>query len=168
MAIRNVRIGSLKNFHSYDDTIYLSAIDADGRPIKAGVPVDVDDVVRLGDLSSTILGPASSTDNAIARFDGTTGKVLQNSTVTIDDVGNVYIPTGRGYNVNNIQVISDQQAVEPNASSITSLSLGAGADTVDLATFNIALGTLVTELNNTISTLNNLLTKLRTHGLIDT
>jgi len=30
-------------------------------------------------------GPASSTDNAIVRFDGTTGKVGQNSTVTIAD-----------------------------------------------------------------------------------
>jgi hypothetical protein len=32
-------------------------------------------------------GPASSTDNAIARFDGTTGRVVQNSGVTIDDSG---------------------------------------------------------------------------------
>lgn len=32
-----------------------------------------------------VVGPASSTDNAIARFDGTTGKLIQNSAVTIDD-----------------------------------------------------------------------------------
>lgn len=32
-------------------------------------------------------GPASSTDNAIARFDGTTGKLIQNSVVTISDAG---------------------------------------------------------------------------------
>lgn len=37
------------------------------------------------------VGPASSTDNAVVRFDGTTGKLLQNSTVTIDDSGNVNI-----------------------------------------------------------------------------
>jgi hypothetical protein len=36
-----------------------------------------------------VAGPASSTDNAIARFDGTTGKVIQNSLVTVDDSGNV-------------------------------------------------------------------------------
>jgi len=35
-----------------------------------------------------VTGAASSTDNAIVRFDGTTGKVIQNSTVTIDDNGN--------------------------------------------------------------------------------
>jgi hypothetical protein len=34
-------------------------------------------------------GPASATDNAIARFDGTTGKVLQNSGATVDDAGNL-------------------------------------------------------------------------------
>ena len=32
-------------------------------------------------------GAASSTDNAIARFDGTTGKLLQNSALTVDGVG---------------------------------------------------------------------------------
>ena len=37
-------------------------------------------------------GPASATDNAIARYDGTTGRVVQNSAVTIDDSGNVVLP----------------------------------------------------------------------------
>lgn len=32
-------------------------------------------------------GPVSSTDNAIVRFDGTTGKLVQNSLVTISDTG---------------------------------------------------------------------------------
>ena len=36
-----------------------------------------------------VLGPSSSVDEAIARFDSTTGKLLQNSSVTIDDNGNV-------------------------------------------------------------------------------
>jgi hypothetical protein len=37
-----------------------------------------------------VVGPASATDNAIARFDGTTGKLVQNSLVAVDDSGNVY------------------------------------------------------------------------------
>lgn len=41
------------------------------------------------DDGSTIEGPSSSTDNAVARFDGTTGKVLQNSSVIIDDAANI-------------------------------------------------------------------------------
>jgi hypothetical protein len=38
-----------------------------------------------GDLS----GPGSSTDNAVVRWDGTSGTTTQNSSVTIDDSGNV-------------------------------------------------------------------------------
>lgn len=38
---------------------------------------------------NAVSGPASATDNAVARFDGTTGKLIQNSTAaTIDDSGN--------------------------------------------------------------------------------
>jgi len=36
-----------------------------------------------------VVGPSSATDNALARFDTTTGKLIQNSVVTIDDTGNV-------------------------------------------------------------------------------
>jgi hypothetical protein len=39
--------------------------------------------------SGGVTGPASSTDNAIARYDGTTGDLIQNSGVTIDDSNNV-------------------------------------------------------------------------------
>ena len=35
--------------------------------------------------ADTVTGPASATDNAVTRFDGTTGKVVQNSGVTLDD-----------------------------------------------------------------------------------
>ena len=34
-----------------------------------------------------VVGPGSATDNAVARFDGTTGELIQNSTVTLDDAG---------------------------------------------------------------------------------
>jgi len=36
-----------------------------------------------------VTGPGSATDNAIVRMDGTTGKLIQNSNVTIDDSGNI-------------------------------------------------------------------------------
>jgi hypothetical protein len=41
-----------------------------------------------GDVSS----PSASTDNAITRFDGTTGKLIQNSLGTIDDAGLLTVP----------------------------------------------------------------------------
>jgi hypothetical protein len=57
---------------------FASDIAADGT-LTCGTPAGAGDVV----------GPASSTDNAIARFDSTTGKLLQNSGATIDDSGNI-------------------------------------------------------------------------------
>ena len=39
-------------------------------------------------LGGDVVGPASATDNAITRFDTTTGKLIQNSVTTIDDTGN--------------------------------------------------------------------------------
>lgn len=42
-------------------------------------------VVQVGD----VVGAASATDNALVRFDGTTGKLIQNSTVSLDDNGNL-------------------------------------------------------------------------------
>ena len=57
-------------------------------------PTDVTDLSihassELSDGADLVKGPASSTDNAIARFDGTTGKLVQNSSATLDDDGNI-------------------------------------------------------------------------------
>jgi len=43
----------------------------------------------VGSSSGTVTGPGSSTDNAVARFDGAGGSTLQNSGVIIDDSNNV-------------------------------------------------------------------------------
>lgn len=58
-------------------------------------------ILGSGDLTVSgtgdVVGPASSTDNAITRFDSTTGKLIQNSTVTVADDGVIA-------NVNAIQL----------------------------------------------------------------
>lgn len=61
-----------------------------------------DSVDALGDTGSSfgtsgdVAGPASATDNAITRFDGTTGKLIQNSSVTIADGGAISAGTSNG------------------------------------------------------------------------
>lgn len=45
-------------------------------------------------LDARVVGPASSTDNAVVRFDLATGKLVQNSVVIIDDSGDI---TGLSY-----------------------------------------------------------------------
>lgn len=58
-----------------------------------------------GGGSGDVVGPASATDNAIARYDGTTGKLIQNSGATIDDSGNITATNLSGTNTGD-QTIS--------------------------------------------------------------
>lgn len=81
-------------------------------------PIEFDDLAsdalakHLTDYlhSSFVSGPASATDNAVVRYDSTTGKLVQDSSVIIDDSNNitgvvkqtlstlVYTPTGTSPN----------------------------------------------------------------------
>jgi len=60
------------------------------RTKENGVNVNVIGGTGSGD----VVGPASATDNAIARFDTTTGKLIQNSSVTINDAGDIISGSG--------------------------------------------------------------------------
>lgn len=55
------------------------------RQTQPSFTISLDGVAGLGDVS----GPGSSSDNAVARFDGTTGKIVQNSVVLISDTGDI-------------------------------------------------------------------------------
>lgn len=58
------------------------------------------------------IGPASSTDEAIARYDGTTGKLLQNSATTVSDTGVINIPE-------NVSLqMGSQRAMEMQATAL--------------------------------------------------
>jgi hypothetical protein len=70
----------------------LSKIDATNYNTQWTTPA-------AGDVS----GPASATDNAIARFDLATGKLLQNSAATIDDSGSL---TASGFVISGSHVYS--------------------------------------------------------------
>jgi len=82
--------------------------------------------------SGDVTGPASSTDNAIARFDGTGGKTIQNSNVTIDDTGNLNLPSGAIYQINGSQIsssnLSDGSSLLKNVVEDTSPQLGGNLD----------------------------------------
>ena len=54
MTERFIRIGSAENVIAYDDADHISAIETD-QPIKAGEPVDDNDVLRLGDVLPQII-----------------------------------------------------------------------------------------------------------------
>ena len=48
--------------------------------------------LNIPQYAGDTVGPASATDNAVTRFDNTTGKLLQNSLVTISDTGVITAP----------------------------------------------------------------------------
>jgi hypothetical protein len=58
---------------------------------NAGV---VQTIATKAGANGDVVGPASSTDNAIVRFDLTTGKIIQNSSALVDDSGNVLAGAG--------------------------------------------------------------------------
>lgn len=73
-----------------------------------------------------VVGPASSTDNAIARFDGTTGKLLQNGATqpTIDDSGNIGLTAlktvdGRDLSVDGAALDAHVAAASPHSAHAT-------------------------------------------------
>ena len=68
------------------DTAAKLPIGANGLVLKSnGTTAVWDAIAGTGD----VVGDASSVDNAITRFDGTTGKAIQNSGASIDDTGNL-------------------------------------------------------------------------------
>lgn len=61
--------------------------------IAAGRGIDVDQATGDVTVSTTaVLGPVTSTDMAIARYDGTTGDLIQDSSVILDDNSNIINP----------------------------------------------------------------------------
>lgn len=86
---------------------------------------------RLG----IVTGPSSSTDNAIARFDSTTGKIIQNSAVTIDDTtGVLTFPAAGG-----VVMATGGAAARKGTGTFTAGASGAIATTAVTATSVIVI-----------------------------
>ena len=88
------------------------------------------------DLIGDVDGPASATDNAVARFDGTTGKLIQNSVVTIDDT------TGAIAGASSLTSPAATGLTLGGGSSGASLVLGQGATAASSTITNTGTGSL--------------------------
>jgi len=81
-------------------------------------------------LGGDVVGPASATDNAIARFDSTTGKLLQNSVVTVGDTGAVSgvttLSASTSVTTPIVQATNSGGLVLKNSGGTTQISVGAG------------------------------------------
>ena len=103
----------------------------------------------VGTTSGDVYGPASATDNAIARFDGTSGKVIQNSGITIADGANGTLSGTNSGDVTLDSTVTDiltitGQAIsaddqgsdklvfwDESQSKLTSLTVGSGLSITD-------------------------------------
>lgn len=69
--------------------------------------------------SGDVVGPSSATDNAIVRYDGTTGKLIQDSGVTIDDNGTINIPSGQTYQIDGSDLDASDIGITDSGSYYT-------------------------------------------------
>jgi len=106
-----------------DKVVIQDADDSDN--IKTVTAQSIADLAPVGD----VVGPASSTDNAAARFDSTTGKLLQDSSVTISDVDVVSGITQ--LNVDNLRLDGNAITSTDTDGNITLTPDGTGNVVVD-------------------------------------
>jgi hypothetical protein len=89
-------------------------------------------------LGGDVVGPASATDNAVARFDTTTGKLLQNSVVTVGDTGAVSgvttLAASTSVTTPIVQATNSAGLALRNSAGTTQISMGGGGgDNVTIA-----------------------------------
>jgi hypothetical protein len=115
-----------------------------------------------GGAAADVTGPGSSTDNAAARFDGTTGKLLQNGAVTISDAGlvagaTVSTPTASTQLANKSYVDNAVGIVSGAIPKLSGLASGGGVIWESAYTFRVSAatyyinGTLYTSAEQTIT-----------------
>jgi len=91
-------------------------------------------------LGGDVVGPSSATDNAIARFDSTTGKLLQNSVVTVGDTGATTgittLSASTSVTTPIVQATNSAGLALKNSAGTTQISMGAGGG--DNASINVS------------------------------
>ena len=117
---------------TYTGTDYARlAIGAAGRVLKVNSGATAvewaTDTAGTGD----VVGPGSSTDDALAKYDGTTGKIVQNSNATLTDAGVL--------TVSNIAATIDT-ASQPNITGVGTIGTGVWQGT---AIANAYIGTTI-------------------------
>lgn len=94
-----------------------------------------------------VVGPASATDNAVVRFDSTTGKLIQNSAVTIADTtglvaGSRFANTGlKLEDTNASHLLTVVPGSDLTADRTFTLTTGDAARTLDISAGNVTVST---------------------------
>ena len=99
--------------------------------------------------SGDVVGPASALDNALARFDSTTGKLIQSSGTTLDDSGNIAvqgtITVGTDIadsEISDTITVGASGSVSDSALSVNVTKLGSSIDLSSEVTGNLPVANL--------------------------
>jgi hypothetical protein len=95
-------------------------------------------VSGTGDGNGDVQGPASATDDALAVYNGTTGKVIKNSTASVSDI------TDNTANIATVSGVAAQNTIDiaTNAGDIATVSGVAAQNTIDIATNTTNIATV--------------------------
>lgn len=114
-------------------------------------------VSTLGTGSGDTVGPGSATDNAIARFDSTTGKLIQNSAVTIADTSGNMAGVGT-LNTHTIPGGTDTFALMAASQTLTNKTISGASNTLSnignssLTNSSVTIGSTSVSLGATAAT----------------
>jgi hypothetical protein len=72
---------------------------------------------QSGGGTGDVVGPSSATNDALVRFDGTTGKLIKNSSATLTDAGTLTTATGAFTNLSSTNTITG--SISGNAATVT-------------------------------------------------
>lgn len=104
-------------------------------------------------MAADVEGPATSTDNALARFDGTTGKLLQNSNAILTDAGALSLASnltvsGTGYFADVVEVRKSAVSTNLNALTLRNSAYNVGESTSIVLTHGTGSGKPVTSISS--------------------
>ena len=75
-------------------TLARTTVISSSTGSKLDLAAGTKDVFVTLPAEKTVIGPDTATDNAITRYDSTTGKLIQNSNVTLADSGTAFVFSG--------------------------------------------------------------------------
>lgn len=103
------------------ETLYFPGQNPDVQdvslPVVQGSATFIAPASQSSGATGDVTGPSSATDNAIVRFDGTTGKLIKNSSATLTDAGTLTTTTGAFTNLSSTNTITG--SISGNAATVT-------------------------------------------------
>lgn len=87
--------------------------------LAAGSGLSISGTTITATATGDVVGPASSTDNALVRFDGTTGKLVQNGQITESDTGDLAAINSLAFDTTPTGAIATQGEVMWNSDEET-------------------------------------------------